>query len=236
MKPLLVVMNPRRMRRCLEAISALDVEKTWLVGFWEKGLEAEVDAIVEAESSGRGRGYTHLVMLADDTAPTQAALDLVLGALDDGRPVATGHCNLDETSPLVNITRSPIPPDEDQPRVEHYDWYARAEVEAWPEPIVPTFFAGMALTGMTLEHWRRFPFRVVTRPDEPRGYASDWHLSRRLAAAGVSIAAPRGAFVEHVKERWNDQAPRDPSKRLLVGRIPAEVVFSREAPGLRWAT
>jgi len=55
-------------------------------------------------------------------------------------------------------------------------------------------------------------------------WATDHHLSGRLADDGVPMVAARDGFVTHVKERWM-HGDRDPAKRLLVGSMPQEVVW-----------
>ena len=45
--------------------------------------------------------------------------------------------------------------------------------------------------------------------------------SRRLAAAGVPIVAPKDGWVRHLKTR--EPEPENEQKRLLVGEIDAEV-------------
>jgi hypothetical protein len=211
----------------MDAIAALDIPKAWLIAFWERELEPVIDEIVE-----QGK-HSHYLLLADDTIPTQEALDLVLDALDlvldaleDGRPVVTGYVNLDATAPHVNLTKTPFKI-RDRSVGDDYDWYTKDEAASYPDALIPTHFAGSALTGMPLAMWRRFPFRCVTRVGEPRGYSSDWHLSIRLDDAGVPIVAPRGALFEHCKRDWRTQAIDDPEKRLLVGEIPSEVRWER---------
>lgn len=232
MNPLLLILNPRRIPRCLAAIAKLDIDKAWLEGFWEKQLEPVIEDIVENAAS-----YTHLLLLADDTIPNQHALDLVLASLKDGHPVSSGYCNLDGEAPHVNITRTPFKV-RDRSVADDYDWYTKPEAGFYPEPLIPTHFAGSALTGMPRAMWRRFPFRCLTHDGEPRGYSSDWHLSIRLGDAGVPIVAPRGALIFHDKASWRTQATSDPQKRLLVGEIPARVRMQRrgEEHEAAWAS
>lgn len=80
----------------------------------------------------------------------------------------------------------------------------------------------MSLTGMSRDMWRRFPLGVYTNGSV--GWASDYHLSYRLGQAGIPIVAARAAYVDHVKERWQ-RHDRSHEKRLLVGEIPAEIVW-----------
>lgn len=229
-KPLLLVMNPRRIARCITAIESLPIDKVWMTAMWEKELEPVIDKIVDDVIAGPD-GYTHLILLSDDTVPTPKSLALVLAALEEGHPVVTGYCNLDSKVPHVNLTKSPFK-HVDQSYGNDYDWFTRDEVEAWPDPIVPTCFGGACLTAMSRELWKQFPFRCNTHPGAEMGYCSDWNLCVRLQAAGIPIVAPRGAFVHHVKEDWTSMVINDPEKRLLNGLIPSEVRYDYDIQGL----
>lgn len=218
-KPLLLVMNPRRITRCIAAIDALPIDKVWMTAMWEKELEPVIDEIIDTD-----KGHTHLILLSDDTMPSPEALALVLAAMEEGHPVVTGYCNLDAKVPWVNLTRTPFKI-RDRSVGSDYDWLSRQEVEAWYKPIVPTFFGGACLTAMPRALWKEFPFRCNTHPGAEMGYASDWNSCVRLQDAGIPIVAPRGAFVWHVKDDWITHAFTDPEKRLLNGSIPAEVRY-----------
>lgn len=215
MKPLLIIMNPRRIPEAMLSIGALDIDKAWLSCFWEKDLEPVIDDIVD------NTDYTHFLLLADDTIPEQPALDLVLGYLPNF-PVVTAYCNNDVTSPNVNITTRPF---ENRERSvwEDYHFYTREEADGYPDEIIPSYFAGACLTGMSKAFWRCYPFRAITHDGEPRGYSSDWSLSVRLQKANIPIVAPRGAFVKHLKEKVNSQVITNPEHRLWVGSSPSEV-------------
>ena len=203
-------MQPRRIPRALEAISSLSIDKVWLQGFFEKQLEPQIRAVT---SDG---AHTHYLLLADDTAPTQEALDLVLKHATD-HPVVTGYCNLAAGSPRVNLTQAPFQ-NLHQSDWSDYAWWTRDGVEAYPDELVSSHFAGACLTCMPKEMWRAFPFHAVTRPEQPRGYCSDWSLSVRLQRAQIPIVAPRGAFVEHLKEFENSTDIIRPEFRLLIGQ------------------
>lgn len=226
MNPLLLVMNPRRIPEALDALNALEIDQCWMSNYWEKELEPVVKRIVYSTV------YTHFLMISDDGTPTQQALDLVLRHLASGdHPVVTAYCNNDAESPHVNLTRSPFRRHDVSVPSDH-DWYTRAEVESWPDDLVPSFFTGMCLTAMSREMWIKFPFHAVTREGEPRGYQSDWSLSTRLQRAKVPIVAPRGAFVRHLKQPagqpvpdthhlWCGVAPKDTSFRMNARRRSA---------------
>jgi hypothetical protein len=208
-RPLLVIMNPRRIPECMAALEDLPVPKVWVTGYPQSAIPPILSGIVE------GSDFTHYINTSDDVVPSRRALAAVL-RLASRHPVATGYCNLDMESPLVNLTRSPLldyPPTEGS-----YDFIRREDVKRYPRVTVPSFFAGMSLTCMTRELWLRFPLSGFTASC----WGTDYSLSYRLGRARIPIVAHRAAFVWHVKERWNrtDQAPE---KRLLVGKIPPEV-------------
>jgi len=230
MNPCLIVMQPRRIPSALEAIATLNVDRVHLIGMWEAELVPVIADIVERRDE-----YTHFLLLADDTEPTQAALDLVLKYAARGHEVVTGYCNNSLGSPLVNLTKSNFRV-RDRSVWEDYDFYERAEVEGYRHELVPSRFTGACLTCMPREMWRAYPFQVVTHEGEPRGYSSDWKLSVRLQEDGVPIVAPRGAFVHHLKERSNSQAITNPVNRLWVGETPKEVHWYVRNAGASYGT
>jgi hypothetical protein len=213
----LLVMNPRQIPRCLEAIRGLDVPQTWLTGFTEKELETVIPLVLD---KWKARRYA---IVSDDTIPTQEALDAVL-ALHDRNPahVVTGYCPLATGSPYVNVSR--IPPTDETPGENSYLWATRWWATTRRHPF-NTYLAGMALTVMTRQLWRRFPFQTYGPADGP-GWASDYHLSRRLYQAGIPIRVPPAGLIDHVKEQWN-RPDTSPAKRLVLG---ARTVTYQEGP------
>jgi hypothetical protein len=133
-------------------------------------------------------------------------------------PVVTGYCRLDWSHPSVNITRQPLRGH--VPTAGAYDFYSLDEVQAWPDPLVPTGFVGFALTCMSREMWRTFPFGAFGGASQ--AWSSDFHLSMRLRDAGVPMMAARGGLVGHLKKRWNT-LDNTPGRELLVGKEPAGV-------------
>lgn len=91
-RPLLMVMNPRNISRCMKAILSLNVDKVLLKNMFEAELVDVISNIVEEHEE-----YTHFMLLADDTVPSQKALEAVLSLAGWGHPVVTGFCNLDAT-------------------------------------------------------------------------------------------------------------------------------------------
>lgn len=230
MKPLLMVMRPRDIPRCIAAIGGLDIDKVW----FEYMTEAMIVGVMpDAIGMAKRAGYTHALLLSDDTVPTQAALDLVLGlsAIEclagrgpHPRLVTTAYCNLDASKPEVNLTKRPFTI-LTQSYGSDYAFYTREEVVEYRSPFIATWFTGACLSCMPIDLWETYPFEVLGGPGHP-GYGSDWKLSVRLQRDHVPILAPKHAFIEHVKEVWN-QRDQSSEKRLLIGERPA---------GVRWDT
>lgn len=211
--PLLAVMNPRRIPECIASLERLDIRRAWLQRYTEWELQSVIASIVDDEAIA----FSHMALVADDCIVSQDALDAVL-ALARDYPVVTGYCRLAEGNPLVNITTRPLMGDEPTPFA--YDFYRLEDVLAWPREVVPTGFVGFAVTCMSREMWRRFPFGVYGHEGE--SWSSDFHLSRRLRDAGVPMVAAREGFVVHVKHEWNAR-DNTPGRELLIGREPARV-------------
>lgn len=212
MKPLLLVLNPRRIIECVDAIAALPIDRVWLQNYTESELSDVIPGVIAACD------HDVIGVLSDDAAPTAEALAAVLDLWTPGG-VITGYCNLDSDSPLVNLSSEPLATC--SPTTTAYTFPTREWVEAWPEPRVPTYFAGHCLTFMGRDDWARFPWACHGGPP---GYASDLMLSWRLQEAGVPIVAARDGFVRHVKARWN-YVDDTPGRELLVGKEPARVVW-----------
>lgn len=211
--PLLAIMNPRQIPECIQSLEALDVRKAWLQNYTEWQLQEVIASIVRDESIH----FTHMCLVADDCIVTQPALDAVLRHAPD-HPVVTGYCRLDWSHPLVNLTRRPV--SGDKPSAGAYDFYSLDEVQAWPEATGPTGFVGFALTCMSRDMWREFPFRVFGT--ESRSYASDFNLSMRLRDAQVPMVAVKDGLVGHFKKQWNT-TDNTPGRELLIGVKPAGV-------------
>lgn len=209
MNPLLLVMNPRHIDECVDSISRLPIDQAWLTAYTEAQLEPVIADIVATTD------YSHYLICSDDGIIPEFAVEAVLEHLADGNwPVVTGYSNLDATDMRVNLTRTPFT-DTKTSRMEDYDLYHLADVLGWPDELVPTCFAGFALTGMSRDLWLKYPF-------DSTGGPSDYKLCVRLQADGVPIVASKRAFMWHAKELVNhpDQEQR---KRLLIGQVPSEV-------------
>lgn len=217
MRPLLLVLNPRDIRECVESIARLPIDKAWLRSYTEDELTRVIPEVIsDADGS-----YDYFLIVPDDCVVTPGALASVLEQAD-AHPVVTGFTRLDATHPLVNITTRPLIGDEPVPGA--YDFYAYADVMAHDGPTLPTGFVGFALTGMSRELWQRFPFQA--RGVGSTACCSDFDLSVRLRDAGIPMVAVTGGYVEHVKIRWGERdCGKDPRKRLLIGERPQGVIY-----------
>lgn len=214
MNDVLIVLNPRRIPECMEAIESLDVRRLWIQNMYEADIVRDWHQVLELLD-----GFDWAWIVSDDAVPTQEALDNVR-ELAGYHPVVTGYSNLDVESPFVNICKEPLGP---QSTPDAFLFFTHAELRELPSEVVTTTFVGFSLTGMSVDYWRRYPYGL-----EPEGWSADYNLSKRLAADNVRMVAHRDAFVYHVKERWN--APdADPVKRLRINELPAGLVLEEAA-------
>lgn len=212
MRPLLLVLNPRRIPECVDAISALPIDKVWLQNYTEAELSDRITQVI-ADTD-----HDVIGILSDDTTPTTDALETILEHYTQDA-VVTGYCNLDDESPLVNLSTEPLTTS--TPTTTAYTFPTREWVETRPTIRVRSYFAGHCLTFMHRELWDAFPWACHGGPP---GYASDLMLSWRLQQAGIEIMAIRGGFVRHVKKRWN-YIDETPGRELLVGKEPSAIVW-----------
>lgn len=228
---LLLILNPRRLEPCLTALGALEIDKAWFTGYTEQQLVEEVATVVEETN------YEHYIMVSDDVAPSQYALDAVREQLAMGRPVVTGYSNLVRWDDRVNLTRSPfgeMPP--------KFDWYTLHEVTCHPDAAIKTGYVGFSLTAMPRELWQRYPFYAFPGTiDGPPcdGAQSDVALSLRLQRDGIPMVAARSAFVYHYKEVIDDEHGRvwdlvqaelgldgkHPNGEMLIGEVEPRVLL-----------
>jgi hypothetical protein len=212
MSEALLVLNPRHIPECIDAIKGLGIPTCWLSYMNEAYAADRANEIIRTTS------FDRYLVLADDTIPTQEALDLVLREADQGHPVVTGYCNLDEGdyADIVNLTTNTLPP---PPAAStSYHFMTRTQVEQNTGNAIPTTFAGLALTLATRQVWLDHPLQV----EPSTGGQMDYDLSYRLAKSGIPLVAAVGAYVHHVKERWS-HADRNPEKRLLIGQRKPKV-------------
>jgi hypothetical protein len=208
----LIVLNPREIPSCIEAINALAIPKCWISYMYEPEAAVAVNKAIAASD------FDRYVIISDDCIPTQSALDEVLDWHNAKHPVVTGYCNLDSVLPYVNLTWNNLtaPP----PSVSSFGFMTKNEAMR-QHGLVRTTFAGLALTCMWRDLWQQFPLHCATGT----AGSMDYQLSWELQEARISIGAPVGGFVQHVKEIWN-QIDKAPEKRLLIGQRPKEVRWS----------
>lgn len=217
MRPLLLVLNPRDIRECVESIARLPVDKAWLRSYTEEELSRVIPEVVRDADAA----YDYFLIVPDDCVVTPGALAAVLEQAE-ANPVVTGFTRLDATHPMVNLTTRPLIGDVPVPGA--YDFHSYADVMAHDGPTIATGFVGFALTGMSRELWERFPFRA--RGVGPTACCSDFDLSVRLRDAGIPMVAATGGYVEHVKITWGERdCGKDPRKRLLIGERPQGVIY-----------
>jgi hypothetical protein len=209
MRVCLLVLNPRDIRASVESILRLrGVSQAWFSSFTEREVAGQINDFIAATD------FDAYAVIADDCVCSQDALGAVLAAFADGCDPVTGWTTLDSESAFANVTCEPLIGDE--PHAGAYEWMLAKDLEREGLPL-ECFFMGFALTLMSRELWQRFPFDCYGS----RGFASDFHLSRRLRDAGVQMTVAPGGRVEHLKERWNE-SDNDPAKRLRFDR-PAQV-------------
>lgn len=211
MKPLLLVLNPRRIPECIAAIMQLPIDKVWLRNYTERQLVDVIPSVL-AQCD-----HDLIGVLSDDTQPTPMALEAVLAIARPGCAV-TGWCNLDDRSERVNLSQGPLTTG--VPCEAAYIFPTRTWVEEHETLAVRTYFAGHTLSFMWREDWDRFPFDCYGQA----GFASDLSVSWRLQQAEVPIYAARDGFVRHVKARWN-YLDDTPGRQLLVGVEPSDVLW-----------
>lgn len=212
MNPLIMIMNARNIKRACDAFRELTTDCVYATGYTELELKDVFADIIEKTD------YTHYLVVSDDVVVTQRAVNAVFKQLEMLHVVVTGWCNHDLIEPGVNLTRTPLPGYQHPTTREEWDWWHFAEVLSYPSSAVPTYFAGMCLTGMSREMWQRFPFDCY-----PLGHfgGSDYHLSWRLQEAGIPIVGARDGFVFHLKKSW-------------LGESSAPLFLGYEYQGTRW--
>lgn len=211
-------MNARDIPECMNSYGRLTTDVAYMTGYTIRELVP-----VHAELI-RQTDYEAYINVSDDCVVTQDAVDAVVALLEEGRPAVTGWCRLRKGSNTVNLSKTPLvgsPPERNG-----FDFYLYGEAKRYPEPVIPTHFMGMSLTGMPRDMWLDFPYSCYTIVHE-RGHGSDANLCTRLRDAGVPMVAARGGYVDHVKERKQD-ADKWKGRgrtRLLVGEVPQTVTL-----------
>lgn len=210
----LMILNPRDIPYCMDALRALTIPKCWI------SYVPEIEAAVRINEQIAATHYDRYVIISDDCEPYQEALDLVLAWGDRGHDVVTGYSNFDKFLPFVNLCWNRLHPP--PPLMDSYKFLTRAEVDAMPldKPIMTTF-AGLSFTMMTRELWARFPMHTTAF-----GGQMDYQLSFELQQKRVPIIAAPGAFVKHHKDKFGVYPDASPEKQLLLGERPPAVTWT----------
>lgn len=186
----------------MSSIAELPIDKLYLKGWSERAIADGAWKLV------LDRKVDWIWVTSDDVIIRPQALEAVR-ALTETNPVVTGYAQRSHTEWIVNLTDSALA--SGYPTADAYSFRTFADVVSFPSPIVPTWFTGMSLTGMSLEMWTKFPFDCFEDP----GYASDFHLSWRLQEAGVPIVAAREGFTYHWRNRWEDTSDARDAKPVV---------------------
>ena len=224
---LLIVMNARRIPEAMYSLRNLArVSVCYIRGRTETELVATIPQVLDQwQSTEAMQGRRGLVGIAsDDSIIGQRALDHVfdLSTELDGMP-ASGWCSLDMTHPLSAVCRNELV--DAYPVTESYQMETVEWVRAQMSPIRATF-TGMALHVMDTDWWAEYPFGAYG--EHAQGWASDYHLSRRLGLSDVPIMVDPRAEVLHLKERWQ-KADRHPAKQLYLGAEHHAIEWQWEA-------
>ena len=217
MRDALIVMHAREIEPCMAAFHELDIPKIWMTGYTERGI-ANI-AFTEALK----HDFDWFWVASDDIIIRQPALDAVRRIRDTGdHAVVTGYSQGSHTDWTVNLTSEPLRPG---PLETAYVFRQYSECVSHPDPVIPTWFTGMTMTGMSKHMWYRFPFDCFSDP----GYASDFHISTRLQEAGVPIVAAREGFAYHWRHNriWGDE--RDGTCTLL-GQRSVTIEYPKRQP------
>jgi hypothetical protein len=221
----LMVLNPRDIPYCMEALRSLNVPTCW-VSYVPEPKAADV--VNEQIAS---TNFDRYVVISDDCQPEQDALDRVLKVHDENPEMCvTGYSNFDRELPWVNLCWNRLRPP--PPFMQSYRFMSQAEVDRMiaenPTHAIETSFVGLSFTCMTRELWLRFPLRVTSF-----GGQMDYQLSYELQEAGVSKLAAPGAFVLHHKDKFGVYPDSSPEKQLLVGvRKPSVAWTNVPADGM----
>lgn len=204
MRDAVIVLNPREIRECVTSFAELPVPKVWITGFSEREISEGIFLAVLAQYD-----FDRYFVVSDDVIVRPYAFDAIRHILDlHLAPVATGYSQRSHADWTVNLTRKPLMAD--WPVADAYDFLHFREVVSHSEPVLETWFTGMSLTGMSREMWQRFPFQAFVADESPRGFASDFHLSKRLQDEGIPILAAREGFAYHWRHEWrNTNHPGD---------------------------
>ena len=233
MKNVLMVMHARKIRRCLEAIDSLRIEKVWFKGYTEAQLVSVINRFIEETD------YDNYFIISDDGLPTQEALEKIEAEM--GREVVMGWSEYSPGSRYSNVRTKPLVGwymAMQKLRLWLVRWGQRAglgrivswigtrhnpfvmlgapisEVKRQPR-IFRTYFNGWSLTGMSRKMWLRYPFSLESEIGNQKVFGSDYSVSRRMNDDGVPMWCIRDAHIGHLHSM----------EGFFVGKVKPEVVF-----------
>lgn len=218
MKPVLAVLNVRRIPQVLLALEALPIDKVLIRGYTERQIADHVWT-EQVMPQVKARGFTHLSIISDDAVVPPHSLQLVLEhAGQHPDRVTTAWCNQDMTDDRVALSTQPLT--DETPRPSSYTLPTWRDVLMGRE-VQPTYFSGFCLTTCTTEMWDRYPYQAYGT----EGFAADYNMSQRLHQDGVPIDVLRDAFVLHLRENRGG-SPSHPERQVLVGQMKPDVQWA----------
>jgi hypothetical protein len=216
MKNLLIILKVREIEHVLASYRNYKMNRVFIAGYKESELE-DLGIFSSVIQSAKEKGYTHISVISDDGLITNKAFDKVL-ELSKENPVVTAFCKIDKTSTDVNLAKSPLI--KAQPyALQDYHLFDYSELPN--DTNIRTYFTGMALTTMPIELWEMFPFKCYREAYAPNGYASDYHLSKRLQDAGIPIYTHKDTEVIHEKEKHSTNI----GQKLFIGKEYRNIIW-----------
>lgn len=214
MKNLLIILKVRQLDHVLQSYRNYNISRVFICGYWETELE-DMGIFDSVVNEAKKKGYTHISVISDDGLITNKAFDKVL-ELSKKYVVASAFCKLDSHTTLVNLARFPLIVDYPG-HIINYNLYHYNELPQNQD--IRTYFTGLALTTMPIELWQLFPFKCFRVGD--RGFASDYHLSKRLQDAGIPIYTHMETEVIHEKPRHST----NDGQVLFIGEVHRNIIW-----------
>jgi hypothetical protein len=195
-----MILHVREIPECLDSYKTLPIDRVYFTGFTEKQLEDPVNEFIQTTN------YDHYWVISDDGTAPREAFDLIAQGLKR-EDVVTGYSMNPDGSGNVSLCDEPLK-DRVPTGLKSYHWMSKAKLDAYPDNLVPTYYAPFALTAMKRDIWLEVPYGAYSfvpvflipyllsvRP--ARGFACDYHLSWRLQKKGIKVYAAKGALIEH---------------------------------------
>jgi hypothetical protein len=195
-----MIFHVREIPECLESYKSLPLDRVYFTGFTEKQLEDPVNEFIQTTD------YAYYWVISDDGVANQNAFDLIQRGLSR-EDVVTGY-SINPDGSGVSLCDEPLN-DMVPTSMKSYHWMTEAALGAYPDDLVPTYYVPFALTAMKRDIWLEVPYGsysvvptflipYLLNARAARGFACDYHLSRRLQKKGIKAYAARGAVIEHL--------------------------------------